>query len=69
MTRRVLPLDEMDKFERDDDGRLYWAGRAVILERRIGLEGPTFWGAVAAATATVVQALWTILDRFDVSGL
>lgn len=69
MTRRTAALKELAEFEVDDDGRLYWRGRAVIFERRIGLEGPTFWVAVTATAATVLTALWPILDRFDIFGI
>jgi hypothetical protein len=62
-------MDEFDDLELDDDGRLYWRGKAVIFERRVGLEGPTFWVALAATFATVVSALWPILVRFGVFGI
>lgn len=62
MTRRTILQAELDNFSIEDDGRLYWKDKAVILERRIGLEGPTFWIAFVAAAATVASALWPIID-------
>jgi hypothetical protein len=39
-------------------------GKIVALDRKISLEGPTFWVAIVATAATVVSAVWPIADHF-----
>lgn len=38
MSLRGISIDELDGFQLDDDGRLYWRDKAVILEKRLKLE-------------------------------
>jgi hypothetical protein len=64
MARRKITVDDMDRWEIDERGQLFWEDRAVVFERRIGLEGPTFWVAVIATAATVVSAVWPIGVHF-----
>jgi hypothetical protein len=39
MAPRTISQNELDGFQLDDDGRLYWRGKGVLLERRITLRG------------------------------
>lgn len=39
MGLRTIGMDELDNFKIDDDGKLYWKGEAVILEKKVSLQG------------------------------
>lgn len=62
MSRHVITIDELDGFEIDEaDGRLYWKGKGVVLERKISLEGWTLVLAVIGAASAAIAALWPII--------
>lgn len=47
--RRTIGMDELDHFEVDGDDKLYWKGKAVVLEKRIALDRyQTFLATIAA---------------------
>jgi hypothetical protein len=53
MTRQSITFDQIASFEVDDsDGRLYWRGKGVVLERRVILRGfELFLASIAAIGA------------------
>ena len=53
-------MDELDGFELDDDGRLYWRGKGVVLEQKISLRPLELCLATLASVATAVAAGWPI---------
>lgn len=56
MAERPISLDELDKFGVDQETmQLYWRGKEVILAA--SLPRWVQWWAIAAAAATVVQAV------------
>ena len=52
MARRTVSLDELDKFETDDNDRLYWKGAAVVTELRLSLSWWTGTAVIFAAIST-----------------
>ncbi|MEI5679554.1 MULTISPECIES: hypothetical protein [unclassified Mesorhizobium] len=38
MSLRTIGLDELNNFQLDEKGRLYWKGETVILEKKVSLE-------------------------------
>lgn len=62
MTKHKITVDEMGHFEVEDDGRLYWRGQAVILERKISLEGWTLVWVAVGAIGAVLAGAWPIVD-------
>lgn len=57
MATRSIGIDELDGLEIDDDGKLYWRGKAVILERRLKLGGYQIFLASAATASAALSAL------------
>jgi hypothetical protein len=57
MAPRTISIDEMDGFEIDDDGRLYWRGKGVVLEQRITLKGFELVLASAAALGALLAGI------------
>jgi len=63
MTRHGISWDDMEHLEVGEDGRLYWKGEAVILEKRLRLEGYQ----IVLATLATVGALASGIHPFLVS--
>lgn len=57
MEPRSIGIDEMDGFQIDDNGRLYWRGTAVILEKRLKLEGYQIFLATLATIGTLLSGV------------
>lgn len=61
MTKRHgITWDDLNHLEVDDDGRLYWKGNAVILEKRVKLEIYQIVLATLATAGTVASGLHPI---------
>lgn len=58
---KTITLGQLDGFEIDDENQLYWQGTKV--RTRITLPDWAAYAAVAAAGATVVQALLALADH------
>lgn len=54
MQRRTISLEELDQFEVNDAGQLFWKGKAVVLERRLTLKGWELFIASLAATGAIL---------------
>jgi hypothetical protein len=63
MKRHGINWDDMEHLEVGDDGRLYWKGEAVILEKRLRLE--TY--QIVLATAATIGALLSGIHPFGSS--
>ena len=63
MTLRTISIDEIDHFNLDENGRLYWKGEAVILEKRLRLE--TY--QIVLATLATGGAVLSGIHPFGVS--
>ncbi|TPJ75820.1 hypothetical protein FJ422_30855 [Mesorhizobium sp. B2-6-3] len=57
MAPRTIGMDELNGFQIDDDGRLYWRGKSVLLERRITLRGFELLLATVAAIGAALSGL------------
>ena len=64
MTRRTISIDELDKFQIDENGQLFWGERAVLLERRITLKGWELFIAASAAIGALLGGLHPFLHSF-----
>jgi hypothetical protein len=64
MVRRTIGIDELDKFQIDDNGQLYWGEHAVQLERRITLKGWELVIAACAAFGALLAGLHPFLQSF-----
>jgi hypothetical protein len=62
--RRTISLDELNNFELDDNGRLYWLGNQVILEQRLVISRWVNVSIVATGIATVALAAFSALSYF-----
>jgi len=60
MARRTISIDELDGFELDEAGRLYWRGKGVRLEQRISLRPVELVLAALASVSTAAAAIWPI---------
>jgi len=63
MVRHGLTWDDVSHFEVDDDGQLYWKGKAVILEKRLRLENYQ----IVLATLATLGAVLSGIHPFGVS--
>jgi hypothetical protein len=63
MALRSIGIDELDGFQIDDHGQLYWRAKAVILEKRLKLE--TY--QVLLATLATAGAVASGVHPFGVS--
>lgn len=57
MSRRELNWEDIKLLEVDADGRLYWKGEAVILEKRLHLEGYQIVLATLATAGAVLSGI------------
>jgi len=61
--RRVVSLDELDHFEQDERGQLYWKGNRVNVEQRVVIS--SWWvnaAIIAAGVASIVSAAVSLLS-------
>ncbi|WP_395449938.1 hypothetical protein ACHMW7_09070 [Aminobacter sp. UC22_36] len=63
MALKTIAVGQLDGFQLDDNGRLYWKGEAVILEKKLLLE--TY--QVVLLTLGTVGALLAGVHPFGVS--
>lgn len=56
-SRHKLTFDDLNELEVDDEGRLYWKGESVILEKRLRLENYQIFLAILATTGTVMSGI------------
>ncbi|TBY52975.1 hypothetical protein E0H46_38645 [Rhizobium leguminosarum bv. viciae] len=68
MTRHGISWDDMEYLEVGDDGRLYWKGEAVIVEKRVKLERYQIWLAVLATIGTLLSGIYPFLDHWHLLG-
>lgn len=54
---RTISIDELDGFQIDDKGRLYWRGKGVVLEQRITLRGIELGLALVAAIGALLAGI------------
>ena len=66
MSRRIVSIDELDKFQVDDDGQLFWDGKAVVLEQRLTLKGWELAIASCAALGAIAAGLHPFLVYFSI---
>lgn len=57
MALRPISIDAMDNFQLDDDDRLYWKEKAVILEKRVRLENYQIALASLATAGAVLSGV------------
>ncbi|TIN06704.1 MAG: hypothetical protein E5Y14_27655 [Mesorhizobium sp.] len=57
MAPRTIGIEELDGFQIDGDGRLYWRGKGVLMERRITLRGFELLLASTAAVGAVLAGI------------
>ncbi|OBQ72384.1 hypothetical protein [Mesorhizobium loti] len=63
MAPRTIGQDELDGFQIDDDGRLYWRGKGVLLDHRVTLRG----FELVLATIASIGALLAGIHPFGVT--
>lgn len=64
--RQPINWEQIAKLEVDENGRLYWNGKAVILEKRLRLEAYQIWLASLATIGTVLAGVHPFLISFGV---
>jgi hypothetical protein len=64
MSPRTIGIDELDGLQVDDDGRLYWRGKGVVLEQRITLKGFELALATIAATGAFLAGIHSFGSSF-----
>jgi hypothetical protein len=60
MAVRTIGIDELDGFQLDEAGQLYWRGQAVVLRQRITLGTWELAVAAVASAAAAVGAIFPI---------
>jgi hypothetical protein len=63
MSPRTISTDELDGFQIDENGRLYWRGKGVILEQKISLR----WWELSALIVGALGALLAGVHPFGVT--
>ena len=53
MGRRIVSLDELDHFEMDEDGHLYWQGERVLTDVKLSLSTTANVAVILAAIGTL----------------
>jgi hypothetical protein len=66
MARRNVGIDEFDHFETDDDGRLFWKGKAIILEQRLTLKGIELALVGLGAAGALLAGIHPFLKSFGI---
>lgn len=64
MARNRISLEQLDSFEVDEHGQLFWNGKAVVLERRITLRGLELLLAACGAVGALAAGLHPFLQSF-----
>ncbi len=64
MARKPIAIDQFDQMEVDENNRLFWGGKGVVLEQRFTLGIVERWLAGFAASSTVVGALFPVATHF-----
>ncbi|MGO6879460.1 hypothetical protein ACC734_16965 [Rhizobium ruizarguesonis] len=64
MDRHGISWDDLNYLEVGDDGRLYWKGDAVILEKRLKLEAYQIALAFLATMGTLASGIHPYLVSF-----
>ncbi len=62
--RRTITMEELDHFEVDESGQIYWKGTRIITEQRLTLPLAVNVAAVAAGIATVATAAISVVSYF-----
>lgn len=65
MNHRTISLEELNNFQVDQTGQLYWKGQAVVLRQRITLGSLELLIAGIAAVATLIDAVFPIGVHFQ----
>lgn len=66
--RQSITMDQIAFLEVDEDGRLYWHGEQVILERRLRLENYQIVLAVIATVGALLAGVHPFLVSFGILG-
>jgi hypothetical protein len=66
MSKRTISQDELDQFELDENGRLYWQGELVLTEVRLSLSRIANAAVILAASATFGLFLLSLLQAIGV---
>jgi hypothetical protein len=64
MTRKRIGLEQLDNFEVDETGQLFWNGKAVVLEQRLVLRSWELLIASVAASGAILAGLHPFLKSF-----
>ncbi len=59
--RSRVSLDDLDQFETDEDGLLYWKGKKVVVERRLVIAWWVNAAIIVAGIAAAVSAIVSLL--------
>jgi hypothetical protein len=62
--RRTVSLDELDHFEQDDKGQLYWKGKRIVVEQRLIISWWVNAAIIATGLASVASAAVSALAYF-----
>ena len=62
--RKTITIEQLDLFEVDDDGRLYWKGAEVIMEHRLVVPKAVNYSVIGAGSATAVMAAFSVISYF-----
>jgi len=58
---RPVSLEQLDKLGIDENNKLHWNGKPVVIDEKVSLQWWLNVAAVAAALATVVMAFIEVL--------
>jgi hypothetical protein len=61
---RTIHIEDLDKFQLDEEGRLYWHDAQVRLLSHVELPNWTKWFGILAADATAVSAAMEVIRLY-----
>jgi hypothetical protein len=62
--RKTVSLDDLDKFEEDETGQLYWKGNKLIVETRLQVPTVVNYFVIAAGVAALASAAESWISYF-----
>ena len=62
MPRKTISVEELDQFELDENGRIYWEGERVLTEVRLSVPTLVNIAVIVAAIGTFGTFLLTLLQ-------
>ena len=64
MALKPVGQDNLDHFEEDEEGRLYWRGALIVMEQRLIVPDAVNYSVIGAAIATGIMPAVSVVSYF-----